>query len=321
MKNVVMISITSDIGAAMARRYVADGHRVIGSYRTAPSADAHEALSACELHHCDLADAQSMTRFADLVAAAARPWDQLVFCAGDPLPLQSFFECDFDAWHDSVEVNCLAPLRLLHALYPLRRRATSLSNGPTAECTTQHETQHETECAIKRETRSATANMSGPDAATGSIPTVVFFAGGGMNNAVRNFSAYTVSKVMLAKTCELIAHEFPDLRIVIVGPGWVRTKIHDRILEHVAADDPRAAQTRDFLSETSGTDPDAIYDMIAWLARQDPALVSGRNFSVVHDAWQQGATLLDQLAADPDALKLRRRGDPHTQHRQGTSTA
>jgi NAD(P)-dependent dehydrogenase (short-subunit alcohol dehydrogenase family) len=47
-------------------------------------------------------------------------WDRLICLAGSLLPAQDFFECDFNQWQDSLFVNAIGPLRLVHGLYPLR---------------------------------------------------------------------------------------------------------------------------------------------------------------------------------------------------------
>jgi NAD(P)-dependent dehydrogenase (short-subunit alcohol dehydrogenase family) len=61
--------------------------------------------------------------------------------------------------------------------------------------------------------------------------TVLFFAGGGTNTAVVNYSAYTVSKIALIKMCELLDAEIPDVKFSIIGPGWVKTKIHHATIQ------------------------------------------------------------------------------------------
>ena len=61
-------------------------------------------------------------------------------------------------------------------------------------------------------------------------PLVLLFAGGGTNNATVNYSAYTISKIALIKMCELLDAEVPDTRFAILGPGWVKTKIHEATL-------------------------------------------------------------------------------------------
>lgn len=135
---------------------------------------------------------------------------------------------------------------------------------------------------------------------------LVFFAGGGTNNPMRNYSAYCVSKIALIKMCELLDDECPDLNVFIVGPGWVRTKIHEETLRNADRAGDSYAKTLDFLSSgKAGTDMQDIYDCIAWGIREGRSVVGGRNFSVVHDKWGE-EDLRDRLAADQNLYKLRR---------------
>ena len=53
----------------------------------------------------------------------------------------------------------------------------------------------------------------------------VLFTGAGTNDAAVNYSAYSASKILLVKMCEILAAECPAIRPVILGPGIVRTKI------------------------------------------------------------------------------------------------
>ncbi len=51
-------------------------------------------------------------------------------------------------------------------------------------------------------------------------------AGGGTNNPFTNYSAYCVAKIALIKMTELLDDEEKKLNIFIIGPGFVRTRIH-----------------------------------------------------------------------------------------------
>lgn len=140
---------------------------------------------------------------------------------------------------------------------------------------------------------------------TGGPVHAVFFAGPGTNNAVTDFSALTVSKLMLIKMCELLDAENPDMNAFIVGPGWTRTKTHQLIMSdpHVSAE--KYADTARFMESQQGTSMDDIYDSIVWLCAQGRQAAGGRNFSVVHDCW--GSELFaNALRADPNMYKLRR---------------
>lgn len=121
-----------------------------------------------------------------------------------------------------------------------------------------------------------------------------FFAGGGTNNPLPNFSSYAASKVFLIKMCELLDSENPNLNVFIVGPGFLPTKIH-------------GVYNPENLPKESGTSFKDIYDCISWCVFQGKKVVGGRNFSVVHDPWRDGgAELVRQLKKDPNKFKLRR---------------
>jgi len=137
---------------------------------------------------------------------------------------------------------------------------------------------------------------------------VVFFAGGGTNNPFTSYSAYCVSKIMLIKMCELLDDENKDLNVFIIGPGWVRTKIHAQTIKNRFGSGSNYGRTSKFLkSNNPGTDYQDIYDCINWCIKQGITVSGGRNFSVVHDPWQKkGRFLARQLRVDPDKFKLRR---------------
>ncbi len=139
---------------------------------------------------------------------------------------------------------------------------------------------------------------------------VVLLAGAGTNSALVNYSAYCASKVMLIKMCELLDAESEKLKFFIVGPGFVRTRVHEETL--------RAGRTlagenydrvKSFLdSGEQGTGFEEIYRCIRGLGKQSKASVGGRNFSVVHDGWGSDS-LVRELEDSPDMYRLRRYGN------------
>ena len=191
----VIVSASSDIGAALARRWLARGWDLAGTYRTPGPVVDELATAGMGLVPCDLADSAS-TRTACRLLGLGGAWDVLVLCPGRLDPVGPFPGCDFDEWEESVRVNLTGPLRLLHGLLASRR--------PGGE----------------------------------SGPCVLLFAGGGTNAAPVNYSAYTLSKVSLIKACELLDAEVPDTRFVILGTGWVKTKIHEATLRAGAGPAP-----------------------------------------------------------------------------------
>lgn len=140
------------------------------------------------------------------------------------------------------------------------------------------------------------------------ISNVVFFAGGGTNNSFKNYSAYCISKIMLIKMCELIDDEYGDINVFIIGPGWVRTKMHNQTFRNSLSAGENYKKTVEFFNSSSeGTSSDDIYHCIKWCIAQGKSIAGGRNFSVVHDHWNDASMdLAEQLQRDDHMYKLRR---------------
>lgn len=249
--HVFILSVSSDIGHALALEYLDDGYEVIGAYRDRRSVADLAQENRVKLLYCDIASKESIERMIIAYKAISMPWDIFISCVGVLEPIGPFFSSDFDAWEHTVTVNSLAQLRVLRELWPYRRQ--------------------------------------------GQVCHAVFFAGGGTNNPLPNYSAYASSKVFLIKMCELLDSENPYLNIFIVGPGFLPTKIH-------------RSQKLDFLSLRKGNASFRdIYDCINWCVVSGKEVVSGRNFSVVHDEWRdEGRQLREQLVKDKNKFKLRR---------------
>jgi short-subunit dehydrogenase len=140
------------------------------------------------------------------------------------------------------------------------------------------------------------------------VSDVVYFAGGGADRVVKNITAYAIAKIILMKMCEYLDAENKDLNVFIVGPGWVKTKIHDPILKNKGVAPERVEQTKRFVESNGGTDLAEIFECIQWLREEGRELSGGRNFSVVYDPWrkQTRQALLKEIQSNPDMYKLRR---------------
>lgn len=137
---------------------------------------------------------------------------------------------------------------------------------------------------------------------------IITFAGGGTNNAVKNYSAYTISKIALIKMMELLYAEYEDTKFTCIGPGWVDTKIHQ---ETIAAKDLAEESYNKTLVRykiKDFTKIETILKCIDWIISEKIEIVSGRNFSVVNDTWST-KELSEKLASDQNMYKLRREGN------------
>jgi len=151
--------------------------------------------------------------------------------------------------------------------------------------------------------------MKGRNSKSHNGPLVLFFAGGGTNNATINYSAYTLSKIALIKACELLDAEEHDTRFVILGPGWVKTKIHtSTILAGPELTGSNYQETLRKLSSDECNPMSRVIECCDWAMGSQRDIVGGRNFSVVFDSW--GDPKLDEvLLRDKNMYKLRREGN------------
>jgi len=265
-RSTIIVSASSDIGAAMSHRWLARGWSVFGTYRTQSEMVSDLQNNGMKLVRCDLSELVSIRDACSNLRTLCPQWDVLVACPGLQDPVGSFVECNFDEWEESVRVNFTSQMRIIHELLSSRRVDSLLG------------------------------------------PCVLLFAGGGTNNAPVNYSAYTASKIALIKMCELLDAEISDTRFAIVGPGWVKTKIHDSTLragERAGANYQRTIQK---LSSDECTPMDQVLDCCDWLVDAPRKLISGRNFSVVFDHWGT-EPLTKMLSEQPDMYKLRRHGN------------
>lgn len=266
MAHAIIISVSSDIGTEMAKRWISRGWQIIGTYRTETSATKCLSDIGVKLTKCDLSDDESVKSACKKIQELCFQWDILVLCPGTQDPVGSFDSVDFDAWAISVRVNFVNQLRIVRELLPKRNRENELG------------------------------------------PCVLFFAGGGTNNATVNYSAYTISKVALIKMCELLDAEIQDTRFTIVGPGWVKTKIHESTITAGIKAGDNLKRTHDKFSRDEFTPMQDVLDCCDWLIQSPRELISGRNFSVVFDMWGTDE-LNDKLVEEPDMYKLRRHGN------------
>lgn len=139
-------------------------------------------------------------------------------------------------------------------------------------------------------------------------PIVLFFAGGGTNSAPPNYSAYIISKIALIKMTELLDIEITDTRFAIVGPGWVKTKIHNATLSAGERAGANYQRTTDKLAGNEFTPMNEVLDCCDWVINAPRQVVSGHNFSLEFDKWGD-EQLSKMLAKNPDMYKLRRYGN------------
>jgi NAD(P)-dependent dehydrogenase (short-subunit alcohol dehydrogenase family) len=120
---VFIAAISSDIGLSMARLYRARGWNVIGTYREAKGLAELTADPGVTLLRCDVTVPADIDAVARELGARNAGWDMFVSAVGQLAPIGPFFETDRARWLQSVHLNGMAQLALLHAVHPFRRAA------------------------------------------------------------------------------------------------------------------------------------------------------------------------------------------------------
>jgi len=108
---------------------------------------------------------------------------------------------------------------------------------------------------------------------------------------------------------ELLDAEITDTNFSILGPGWVKTKIHDATLQSKEAAGVNYFKTIDMLDKDGEkcNPMEQVIDCCNWILSSDRELVGGRNFSSVFDPWNTAD--IEKIRENPNNFKLRRFGN------------
>ena len=86
----LIISISSDIGYALAKRWRQQGMDVAGTYRTPSSLVDDLNTAGIKTFHCDIGKVSSVRDACALLRHSFAQWDYLVFCPGTLEPVGAF---------------------------------------------------------------------------------------------------------------------------------------------------------------------------------------------------------------------------------------
>jgi 3-hydroxy acid dehydrogenase/malonic semialdehyde reductase len=118
--NVLVTGATSGFGAAIARRFVADGHRVIATGRRSDRLDALAADCGERLHTVvlDVRDRAAVERAVTDLPPAFAAIDVLVNNAGLALGLKPAHEAEMGDWEQMVDTNIKGLMYITRAITP-----------------------------------------------------------------------------------------------------------------------------------------------------------------------------------------------------------
>jgi len=137
---------------------------------------------------------------------------------------------------------------------------------------------------------------------------VLTFAGGGVNSAPINYSSYTISKIALTKSMEILASEYPTQKFISLGTGWINSPIHNQTLAAGAKAGKNLEELNRRLDSRDFQPVESVSDFVLWAYPQAAEAISGRNFSLATDSWGD-EKLISELLGDFNKYKLRRSGN------------
>lgn len=113
----IIISISSDIGTALARRWLERGWEIFGTVRACRDLSRlnKELGDRVDFAYCDLAYSESVK---NLCLGFLLHWDVLVLATGSLRPVGPFADADFNEWRRSVDVNFVNQMYVVHELLP-----------------------------------------------------------------------------------------------------------------------------------------------------------------------------------------------------------
>ena len=138
MQQIILVTgATAGFGAAFARRFVKDGHKVIATGRRAERLEtlASELGDAVLTRKLDVTDAQAVAGFVTGLPEGWREIDVLVNNAGLALGLSPAWDADLKDWDTMVATNVTGLIHVTRAVLPgmvERNRGTIINLGSVA---------------------------------------------------------------------------------------------------------------------------------------------------------------------------------------------
>ncbi|KZZ37455.1 MULTISPECIES: SDR family oxidoreductase [unclassified Oleiphilus] len=120
-KVVVIFSISSDIGYELAKSRLENGWRVLGTYRTHSSQVEDIISKGGELVRANFESRGSLSLACKEIVDKCAQWDELIVAPGSLEPIGLFESCDFELWAESININFINQLYVIHQMLASHR--------------------------------------------------------------------------------------------------------------------------------------------------------------------------------------------------------
>ena len=114
---------------------------------------------------------------------------------------------------------------------------------------------------------------------------VIVTSGPASNSANKDYFAYTISKVALIKSFELLNNEIKNVNFIVAGPGMLKTKIHDQTIKSKNKSIESYNLVLKRLYEKKYNSINLFSKFLFKLIRNKSSFMGGRNVSFEFDEW------------------------------------
>lgn len=118
----IILSASSDIGEFLTKHYLSQSIEVIGTFKTESERTKSLEDRGAILFPVDISIPEQVNNFIAKLKKINFDWDTLISAPGLLEPIGPFFELEYEKWEQSVLVNSVSQLRVLHGLYPQRNK-------------------------------------------------------------------------------------------------------------------------------------------------------------------------------------------------------
>jgi len=118
-RKIVIIGITSDIATGLTRLFVEDRWDVIGTSRLKLTLQ-----DISQAAYLNITNDRSFEENLDNLQNQIKEWDAIVFAVGSMLPIGKFFDLDFKDVENSMFLNLIGPMKILHRLWGKRNSSS-----------------------------------------------------------------------------------------------------------------------------------------------------------------------------------------------------
>ena len=126
MKKVIILGVNADIGFNFCNFLNDDKVEIIGTYRKIKPIFKKDTNKKIKLIKCDISKDKDLQKLFHLIKKEKFTWDTFFSSVGTSLPIGKFFDTNFDDWSNSVKLNSIYQLKVIHKISKFRKKKSNI---------------------------------------------------------------------------------------------------------------------------------------------------------------------------------------------------